>query len=701
MQKDPLIQLSRALGIVFFGFALASCGGGGSSNTANVISVSAPSITTQPSPQSVVLGNIASFSVVATGTDPLNYQWRKNGADIPGANGASHTTPVTTLADNASNFAVVVSNSAGSVTSNSVALTVTSPNKNLLISEVSSCYYINVGCWFEVYNPTAAAIDLSKYQLKSTSADATSTSLVLVQTFTLPSFSVPAGGYAVIAGNAGNATQRSTQQLWVRSGNRVPYWTESGFIELLSAGATVDFVRFGASSQVPVTASGWSGSSATALSSAGDSYNKSIVRDYRTIASTDNNSASDWTAVNWATPGGRNDVPAGTLDADNDGIPDSAEVSGGTFAGLDLFTMGARTGQRDIFIEVDYMNSTDPGVIPRSESLQKVVESFAAQGISVHFDAGTQFSAGFAQASFNLGQGSNQVAYEPCVTFDSTTCTANTSDRRSVWDWKDTYFDLRRRAIFHYLLFGSSQLALGGLGSSGLAELPGNDLIVTMGNWPVSTSVGAPLNQLINMQASTIMHELGHNLGLGHGGNESTNYKPNYWSVMNYIYQLRGLDAEPSSNTAYLRWRSEKGDRTPTFCALANSPCGSPSQFLMSYSNGSSAPLDESSLSEANNVGRGATFSAYADWDMNGLLNSSNYSKDLNGDGNISTLTDFNDWGNLKLAFSRYFGGNAGVAMQNTAKNVRPLDPITQDKQPVAEEQAPPQRFFDEIRRVR
>ena len=87
----------------------------------------APSITTQPQSVSVTAGQTATFSVVATGTAPLGYQWRRNGMDIAGATGATYTTPVTTLVDNGAQFSVVVSNSVNSVTSGVATLTVTAP----------------------------------------------------------------------------------------------------------------------------------------------------------------------------------------------------------------------------------------------------------------------------------------------------------------------------------------------------------------------------------------------------------------------------------------------------------------------------------------------------------------------------------------------------------------------------------------------
>ena len=86
-----------------------------------------PSITTQPADTTVNVGETATFKVRAIGTPPLHYQWRKNGVDIPGATSFSYTTPATVAGDNESVFSVVVSNRAGSVTSNGAALTVRVP----------------------------------------------------------------------------------------------------------------------------------------------------------------------------------------------------------------------------------------------------------------------------------------------------------------------------------------------------------------------------------------------------------------------------------------------------------------------------------------------------------------------------------------------------------------------------------------------
>lgn len=84
-----------------------------------------PVVTLPPLPAAVVAGQSATFTVTATGSAPLRYQWQKNGEDIAGATGASHTTPATVLGDNGAQYRVRISNAAGSTTSATALLTVT------------------------------------------------------------------------------------------------------------------------------------------------------------------------------------------------------------------------------------------------------------------------------------------------------------------------------------------------------------------------------------------------------------------------------------------------------------------------------------------------------------------------------------------------------------------------------------------------
>ena len=94
--------------------------------------VKGPTITTQPVSQTVTAGQPATFSVSATGTAPLSYQWQKGVTPISGATGASYITPPTTGGDNGALFRVVVSNAAGSVTSTAATLTVVLPTLSSL-----------------------------------------------------------------------------------------------------------------------------------------------------------------------------------------------------------------------------------------------------------------------------------------------------------------------------------------------------------------------------------------------------------------------------------------------------------------------------------------------------------------------------------------------------------------------------------------
>ena len=83
-----------------------------------------PSITTPPANVTVTAPAAATFSVVAAGTAPLRYQWRRNGVAISGATSASYVLTPTAGTDSGASFDVVVSNGVGTVTSAAATLTV-------------------------------------------------------------------------------------------------------------------------------------------------------------------------------------------------------------------------------------------------------------------------------------------------------------------------------------------------------------------------------------------------------------------------------------------------------------------------------------------------------------------------------------------------------------------------------------------------
>lgn len=103
----------------------AVCAAGSSTVTFNVSVPSAPTITSQPTSQTVQLGASVTFSVSASGASPLAYQWRKNGINISGVTSASYTIASVT-SNNGGEYTCYVSNVAGGVTSSAASLVVTS-----------------------------------------------------------------------------------------------------------------------------------------------------------------------------------------------------------------------------------------------------------------------------------------------------------------------------------------------------------------------------------------------------------------------------------------------------------------------------------------------------------------------------------------------------------------------------------------------
>src|SRR5207249_460855 len=91
----------------------------------------------------------------------------------------------------------------------------------------------------------------------------------------------------------------------------------------------------------------------------------------------------------------------------------------------------------------------------------------------------------------------------------------------------------------------------GPLSNSGDAEVWGGDFMVTLGLWryddAANCTPAVDCNDQVGTwqdQAGTIMHELVHNMGIFHGGlKRLPNCKPNYQSIMNYLYQTRLLTA--------------------------------------------------------------------------------------------------------------------------------------------------------------
>lgn len=148
---------------------LISCGSGGEDTPTDGPVAVAPTITAQPTGQSVVAGQTATFTVTATGTAPLTYQWKKDGGNV-GTNSNTHTTPITTLDDDGAVFTVVVSNAAGSRTSSNATLTVTSDEVAPTITTHPANQAVTVG-QTATFSVTAAGTAPLVYQWKKDGAN--------------------------------------------------------------------------------------------------------------------------------------------------------------------------------------------------------------------------------------------------------------------------------------------------------------------------------------------------------------------------------------------------------------------------------------------------------------------------------------------------------------------------------------------------
>lgn len=298
-------------------------------------------------------------------------------------------------------------------------------------------------------------------------------------------------------------------------------------------------------------------------------------------------------------------------DIDNDALLDVWEIYGIDYDGdrvidLDLPSLGADPYYKDIYLEIDWMEDGSHSHRPEQQALDIVIEAFSTAPVSN--------PNGFAGINLHIDL-SNAVSHNDKISWVGIPFVV-----ADFYDIKTANFDQNRRFAFHYCIFAH----LPPLGSySGVAELPGNDYIVTLGGF--TNGVGT-----VQQQAGTLMHELGHNLGLRHGGDVNTNYNPNYLSIMNYWFQF-----------------------------------GIPFSDRLDYSSGALPSLNENDLNELNGIQDGSDWTFFydtvgntrmgagsgsIDWDWDGIIESS-VNVDVNGDSSRSLLNDYNDWSNLVFNF--------------------------------------------------
>ncbi|PKF81575.1 hypothetical protein CW749_02770 [Vibrio sp. vnigr-6D03] len=586
--------------------------------------------------------------------------------------------------------------------------------RTLVINEISTSQYTDDRRWIEIYNTGSKDVDLSDYSLKS-GARTSSGSVLSSHTFTLPQQTLKAGAYLLLQARdveyAYAETGSSSQVITLTANSHVPYWTDSGFVELVQVASqkTADFVRFGGNYTSPTSSKSWTGTST--IERLPRTLGKSLARAEN---HSDTNKAEDWTVITFPTPGGKNDVNNCTADSDNDNIPDCAERPDSTYAGMNMYNWGAREGQTDIFIEIDYMDATnnnrqiaDEGIIPRKEALDKVKFAFQNRGYSLHFDTGALHGQ-----DHNLG-GGNEVPYSASIGIN------RYYNPTTLQSYKIEHMDVRRRLVFYYMLFANSQKANGTAGSSGIAEINGNDSLITLGKWKLNSRYPSTQNELINYQASTIMHEFGHNLGLRHGGNEDLNFKPNYYSIMNYMYQLDGLSVLGQNEGDRYHLRNYDNKLANSKCAatpqgyatkasdLINGPFGAHDNFKIDYSDGSGSPLDENSLDETKGLGRSVT--DRVDFNCDGDTNDTALSLDLTNTNASSqnngktVLNDFNDWAAVSLKFQSTPSGNTGDSRSSYSSNMpnQRQDYLSNDQQEYIIEETPSAAFFERLEQAR
>ena len=403
-------------------------------------------------------------------------------------------------------------------------------------------------------------------------------------------------------------------------------------------------------------------------------------------------------------------------DTDGDGLWDDWEQSGIDTNGdgaVDFILPGANFQHKDIYIEIDYMDCATAGGDcaagdththrPKAAAIAAVEQAFrnapvpnpdGFAGIEPHIDIDDALPH---QNTFGIG----------CFSEPSPTDFDNIKNDA-------TYFgpDNPRRYAYHYVIFAHQQTAT--TTSSGCGEYPGNDFMVSLGHWNYSCVGGidagrccpAALNPswcsncpgstcsgegdvdgdgsddhdvgTINQQAGTLMHELGHNLNLHHGGDECWNYKPNYLSIMNYWFQTRGIPPDPDGAGVLTGRIDYSGIDLPDLDERSVGGVGQLNETIGIQDGTDDTRYFCPAAVGGNRTGAGT---GAIDWNCdNDGGTDTTVSVNLNGDcvdtaggwtcecdagetGRLSVLTGYNDWLNLKYDFQNTENFQDGVHM--------------------------------------
>jgi uncharacterized repeat protein (TIGR01451 family) len=256
---------------------------------------------------------------------------------------------------------------------------------------------------------------------------------------------------------------------------------------------------------------------------------------------------------------------ARTGDADGDGLQDTWETNGMDFDGdgnidlaLNAAPFNANPQHKDLFMEVDYMACAAGGCAagdvhthqPQTGVLGDVAAAFAAapvdnpdgvQGITLHAMQDEAIAERMQVLFLTDGPGNNDDFNDIKNGNPAGACTGSFGTAAERASANCANILLAKRAVFQYLVFGHSYTeAPTSSGISELNSLGGNDFMVTLGGF-TAAGIAASGGQLV-AEASTLMHEYGHNLSLGHGGFEAKNCKPNYLSIMSYSLQFPNID---------------------------------------------------------------------------------------------------------------------------------------------------------------